>query len=180
MVSSAFTGIENTAKSLFIYLFSESSLLTAHGKLCIDIEKTCLHEYVLGLWPTHKPWAMANLIPIDFLCRRRAKHNLALGLHAILFFQGNVVIFVLGTKTVSGEDNQMALVTVSTNTTVPVCYLEAVCAGMCAQVMRDQESAGNFSRVSLLQGPCLQRAYVYMESGEQVRGQHNSPPPPGK
>lgn len=35
-----------------------------------------------------------------------------------IVFQGNVVIFVLGTKTVSGEDSQMALVTASTNTTV--------------------------------------------------------------
>lgn len=92
-----------------------------------------------------------------------------------IVFQGNVVIFVLGTKTVSGEDSQMALVTVSTNTTVLVRYLEAVCAAMCTQVMRDRKSAGNFSRGSLMQGPCLQRAYVYMESGEQVRGQYNPP-----
>lgn len=86
-----------------------------------------------------------------------------------------MVIFVLGTKTVSGEDSQMALVTVSTNTTVLVRYLEAACAGMCTQVMRDWKSAGNFSRGSLMQGPCLQRAYVYTESGEQVRGQYNLP-----
>lgn len=40
--------------------------LTAHGKRCIDIEKACLREYVLGLWPTPEAQAMANLIPIDF------------------------------------------------------------------------------------------------------------------
>lgn len=126
----------------------------------MDIEKACLCGYVLGLWPTHEAWAMANLIPIE----SQAQFTLRAACNIV--FQGNVVIFVLGTKTVSGEDSQIALVTVSTNITVLVRYLEAVCAGMCTQVMRDWKSAGNFRRGLLMQGPCLQRAYVYMESGE--------------
>lgn len=40
--------------------------LASHGKCCSDIENACLVEYILGHLPTHKPWAMPNLIPIDF------------------------------------------------------------------------------------------------------------------
>lgn len=70
MISSAFTDMRLRQKSVVIYLFifreQPLYLLSAHGNLCMDIEKSCPREYVLGLWPTREAWAMANLIPIDF------------------------------------------------------------------------------------------------------------------
>lgn len=56
--------------------------------------------------------------------------------------------------------------------TVLIHQLEAVCAKMCTQVTRDWKAAGNARRGSLIRGPRLQRVYVHVEGGEQVRGHY--------
>lgn len=45
--------------------------------------------------------------------QKESQTQFTLWVACIIVFQGNVVIFVLATKAVSGEDSQMALVTVS-------------------------------------------------------------------
>lgn len=58
---------------------------------------------------------MPNLIPIDFYTE--GKPNAIYPLRCMQYcFSGQYVIFVLATKADSGEDSQMALVTVSVKT----------------------------------------------------------------
>ena len=61
---------------------------------------------------------MPNLIPIDFCTEGKPNTIYPLGCMRYCF-SGECVIFVLATKTVSGEDSQMALVTVSMKCNCP-------------------------------------------------------------
>lgn len=114
MIGSAFTGRKQTnQKSRLIYLLSESSPIhgsTACGKHCINIQNrvecTVGHLQLLSHGPC-QIW-----FPLTFTQKEKPNTIYPFGLHAILFFRG-MVIFVPATKAVSGEDSQMALVTVS-------------------------------------------------------------------
>lgn len=67
---------------------------------------------MVGHLPTLEARAMPNLIPIDFYTERKPNTIYPSGCMQDCF-SGKCVIFVLATKAISGQDSQVALVTVS-------------------------------------------------------------------
>lgn len=125
-------------------------------------------------WPFANSWGMGHAKSDShwLLHRRKAKHNLPFGLHAILFFRGMCYICPGHRGCLWGKTAKWLWSQCPWNTTVPIHYPEAVCTGICNQVIGDWKSAGNSSRGSLIRGPSIQRTYVDMTGGEQMEGQY--------
>lgn len=146
------------------------------GQVVMTYEKHVWWRICLAICQLMRHGPCQIWFPLTFM-QKESQTQFTLWVACIIVFQGNVVIFVLATKAVSGEDSQMALVTVSMEHDCPN-LLSWSCLYLDMQ-SGDQgpgKLAGNSGRSSLIRGPSIWRACVYMAGGEQMqRGQYKPP-----
>lgn len=98
-------------------------------------------------WPLANTWGTGHGKSDShwLLCRRKAKHNLPLGLHAILFFREMWLYLSWVQRLSLGRTAKWLW---SQSPQIQLSSFVDVCTGMCTQVMMHWKSAGNFRRGS--------------------------------
>lgn len=131
------------------------------GKVVLTYKKHVWLRICLAIGQLMRHGPCQIWFPLTFM-QKESQTQFTLWVAYNIVFQGNVVIFVLATEAVSGEDRQINGFGHSVH--------ETVCTWICNRVIGDWKSAGNSSRSSWMRGPCVWRACVYMAGGEQTWG----------
>lgn len=151
-------------RNLFFHGEQPHAQLSITWKM-LQWHRKCMSGWVYT-WPLANPQAMGHAKSDShrLLCRRKAKHNLPFGLHAILFFREMWLHVPWPQRPSQGRTAKWLWSQCPQNTTVPIHYLGTVCTKIYKQVI-SWKSARNSSRGSLIGGPHTGRADTSIAGG---------------